>query len=710
LLTDDQDELSNSLAFMPKVQSLITSQGTTFKSFVPDATCCPSRAAILSGRYPRNTGVFSNDLGCGGTTWQDSTEPFTVAVTLHDAGYHTGLIGKYQNQYGMRNPGLLTWVPPGWDTWYAQAGAGFYYNYNISNQGVQEVHGNSYANDYSTDLFMRKGIDFLQNHSVNRPNDPFFLYMALIAPHQPEVAPQYVNSLPGIAPPIFADIYDIPNPDTHWFTRNAGVYGPYTQNGKDLATYQYRRRVLSLLSADDAIEAIINKVGAIGELDNTYIFFMSDNGYHFLDYGMLQGNFMPYERDVRVPFQLRGPGIPQGLVLTDPFVLSIDMAPTILDLADIAIPDYMDGQTVLPWLDAANIAVGPNPGGDFLIAHVGQVAPARANVPCALTDLTCGRLGSATLPPLFTGTPECACQDGKNNTYNCLRILTPSVNVKYCEFIDNDNFRELYDINADPHEAHNIYSSTLSSSPATIATYAARLATLGTCVGPACRTRPYPALPCASSPCQNSGVCHDGPNYSHTCTCPAGWTGANCEIDIDECAAHPCVNGGTCSTPNFNSYQCACPAGWTGVNCQTDIDECAAHPCVNGGVCSTPNFNSYQCTCPSGWTGVNCQTDIDECAAHPCQNGGVCSTPNFNSYLCTCAAGYSGVNCQTDIDECAAAPCLNGGTCTTPVINSFSCACAHSWTGPTCAEHGNDKDKGTGDDDYEGDKGKDDHY
>jgi N-acetylglucosamine-6-sulfatase len=733
------------MQYMPKVRQLITEQGTTFKGWVSDATCCPSRAAILSGRYPKNAGVQSNDVGCSDVFWQSTVEPTTMAVHLHDAGYHTGLIGKYQNQYGLRNAGLLSWVPPGWDMFYGQQGAGFFYNYNMSNNGVIETHGNNYANDYSTDVFARKALDFLDDHVATRPNDPFFLYTALIAPHQPEVAPQYANALPGITPPRFLDIYNLPDQDMHWFVRNAGVYGPYGANGQALADYQYRRRVLSLLSADDAIEAIINKVAAIGELDNTYIFYVSDNGYHFLDYGLLQGNFMPYERDVRVPFLMRGPGIPAGFTLNSPFVMNVDIAPTILDIANIAIPSYMDGQTILPFLDPAHLAIGPHPGGDFLIQHLGQVAPVRQNVPCALPNLTCGRLGGATTAPFFTGTPECACLDGFNNTYSCLRIVTTAVDMKYCEFTDNDvpAQREMYNIAVDPNESNNIYLSTLSSDPAQIATLSARLAVLKACTGASCQTRPYLPLPCASSPCQNGATCTDMPVYTYQCTCPAGYTGTNCEIDINECDSNPCVHGtcstpnvasyqctcdagwtgtncnqdidecssnpcvhGTCSTPNIASYQCTCNAGWTGTNCDQDIDECSSNPCVHG-TCSTPNIASYQCTCNAGWTGANCNQDIDECSSNPCVNGGVCSTPIFNAYHCSCPGGYTGVNCQIDINECASSPCLNGGTCSTPLPNMFFCECPPGRSGPTCAEHGNDKDKGNGDDDDdEGDKDK----
>ncbi|XP_052083796.1 uncharacterized protein LOC127721164 [Mytilus californianus] len=88
----------------------------------------------------------------------------------------------------------------------------------------------------------------------------------------------------------------------------------------------------------------------------------------------------------------------------------------------------------------------------------------------------------------------------------------------------------------------------------------------------------------------------------------------------DECAINPCLNGGTCSD-EVNYYNCTCAPGYTGNNCQTDINECFSNTCLNGGTCSDM-ANSFVCTCQHGFVGQNCKTELDECKSDPCKNNG----------------------------------------------------------------------------------------
>jgi Notch-like protein len=190
---------------------------------------------------------------------------------------------------------------------------------------------------------------------------------------------------------------------------------------------------------------------------------------------------------------------------------------------------------------------------------------------------------------------------------------------------------------------------------------------------------------CAGNPCHNGGACVDGVN-SYTCNCAPGFTGAQCQIDINECAPAPCQNGGTCAD-QVNGYLCTCPAGFSGTNCQVNIDDCAGNPCQNGGSCAD-GVNSYTCSCPAGFTGAQCQLNIDDCVGNACQNGSAC-VDGIAAYTCACPPGFSGAFCQTNIDDCAGNPCQNGGSCADGV-NSYSCACAAGYTGTNCEIDVND--------------------
>src|SRR5205823_5508084 len=115
ILTDDQRW--DSLWAMPNVQSELLAYGIEFtNAMVVNSLCCPSRTTVLTGQYSHSTLVYDDGGAYGGfnSFHGDSS---TIATWLHGAGYHTGLIGKYLNQYGG------TYIPPGWDRWVAFSGA-----------------------------------------------------------------------------------------------------------------------------------------------------------------------------------------------------------------------------------------------------------------------------------------------------------------------------------------------------------------------------------------------------------------------------------------------------------------------------------------------------------------------------------------------------------------------------------------------------------
>ncbi|XP_008281602.1 sushi, von Willebrand factor type A, EGF and pentraxin domain-containing protein 1 [Stegastes partitus] len=184
---------------------------------------------------------------------------------------------------------------------------------------------------------------------------------------------------------------------------------------------------------------------------------------------------------------------------------------------------------------------------------------------------------------------------------------------------------------------------------------------------------------CFLNPCQNKGTCEEvGAGY--VCTCMPGFTGAKCEIDIDECDSAPCQNGGLCKD-GMGDFQCQCKPGFLGSLCEAEVNECLSSPCLNEGVC-VDEVNKFTCSCAAGFTGSRCELEINECLSNPCLNGGVCEDLT-GGYSCNCAVGFSGDSCEINIDECYSTPCLNGGSCL-DAVNNFRCQCVEGYRGRLC--------------------------
>ena len=180
ILADDMRK--DDLKYMPKTRTLLGSEkGMRFeKAYVSNALCCPSRATIMRGQYAHNAGVWGNHNGPNGG-WEGyqnhGNERDNIATRLDDAGYRTGLFGKYFNGYWGGN----THVPPGWDSWFALFG--FRYNGYEANDNGNIRQFDTIRKNYVTDVLGGQTQRFIEA-SVNRKK-PFFAYVAPIAPHKP---------------------------------------------------------------------------------------------------------------------------------------------------------------------------------------------------------------------------------------------------------------------------------------------------------------------------------------------------------------------------------------------------------------------------------------------------------------------------------------------------------------------------------------------
>lgn len=457
--TDDLDMAE--VSTMPKLKSLMTDQGATCTNFfVTVSLCCPSRSTFLRGQYAHNTQVLTNGGNNGGYARVHALgiENSTIATWLRDAGYHTGLMGKYLNGYPTKDI-PETYIPPGWNEWYSPVEGKAYdeFNYKMNENGTIVTYGRG-PQDYMTDVLSGKAADFIQR-AASGPA-PFFLYVATYAPHQPATpAPKYANAFPNAKaprPPSYneQDVSDKPA----WVRQLPLLSDKEQANLDDL----YRRRIETLQSVDDLVENVINTLQATGELANTYIVFSSDNGFHLGQHREPAGKQAPYEEDIHLPLIVRGPYIEAGKTVGS-LIGNVDFAPTFALWANANVPDFVDGNSF------ARLLVGAAPVGwrqEFLIEHFNETSTVAPNA------------GTPTPPRAAKGIPE----------FHGLR----AADYVYVEYVTNE--RELYDLTNDPDELQNIAGS---ADPVLLATLSARLAELKTGAGASMRAaeqKPMPAL------------------------------------------------------------------------------------------------------------------------------------------------------------------------------------------------------------------------
>ncbi|KAM6903019.1 glucosamine (N-acetyl)-6-sulfatase (Sanfilippo disease IIID), b [Xenentodon cancila] len=468
VLADDQDVQLGGMTPMKKTKELIGAAGATFvNAFTVTPLCCPSRSSILTGRYPHNHAVRNNSLSgnCSSLLWQNGPEAEAFPVYLSKQEYQTFFAGKYLNQYGKKEVGDVGHVPPGWYQWNALVGNSQYYNYTLSVNGKPEEHGGSYEHDYLTDLILNRSLHFLDDRS---PQHPFFMMLSPPAPHSPwTAAPQYQEEFNNVHAPRGGS-FDKPGKDKHWLLRQP--VNPMPNSSITFLDNAFRKRWQTLLSVDDMVALLVKKLDSMKELDNTYIFYTSDNGYHTGQFSLPIDKRQLYEFDIRIPLLVRGPGIDPNQTLQAP-VLNIDLAPTILDISGVNLSTVnVDGQSFLSQM-APSLRNGTTRS-LFLVEYNGEGYPEK--------DPACPKLG----PGLSECFPDCVCEDAYNNTYACVRTLDGKQNLQYCEFADSEFFVEVYNLTSDPHQLQNIVKTV---DPSVLQTMNQQLIKLQSCVGKSCR-------------------------------------------------------------------------------------------------------------------------------------------------------------------------------------------------------------------------------
>jgi arylsulfatase A-like enzyme len=336
ILTDDLS--TNLVRFMPQVMRMEQAGMTMSRSYVVDSLCCPSRTATLTGEYPHDDGVFMNGTKQGGYSsfLSHGDQLRTFGLTLHNAGYRTGFMGKYINGYHPNSDA----PNPGWDEWDAVGWGYPEFNYHMNVNGRLRWYGSA-PKDYLTDVLAQKATKFIDTaRSVNRP---FALEVATFAPHAPYVpAPRYAGALPGLHLPRTPAFDRLPAHAPSWLA----PHPPLRASQIAILNRTFLQRVRADLAVDDLIGRIFEALTRNHLLRNTYVVFSSDNGFHLGEYRLTGGKETAFDTDVRVPLVVDGPGVPAGRVAPQ-LAANIDLAPTFDVIGRAPVPSWVDGTSLL---------------------------------------------------------------------------------------------------------------------------------------------------------------------------------------------------------------------------------------------------------------------------------------------------------------------------------------------------------------------------
>lgn len=444
ILSDDHTNKAigiygNKLAKTPNIDR-IAKEGALFNNFfVTNSICGPSRAALLTGKYSHVNGFISNDK-------KFNIDQFIFSRTLEDSGYQTAWIGKWH---------LETLPQDAFNYWTVLPDQGHYFNPNFITQANDTVNHKGYVTDIITDLSK----DWIEKRDKDKP---FFLVIGEKATHREWLpAVEDLGSYDDVIFPIpstFYDTYDNRKAAAHqdmsisatmklgfdlkvnidyesdWIysrldTEQQNAYGAYYNDrvskefndkkleGRALAEWKYQRYMRDYFSTANALDRNIGKI--LNFLDdnnlaeNTIVIYGSDQGFYLGEHGWFDKRFI-YEESLRTPFMIRYPGvIKAGTVIEQP-VLNIDWAPTLLEIANAPVSKEIQGKSFFDLLKNNTISWR-----DRIYYHYYEYPQPHRVMP---------HFGIRT------------------------------AKFKLIRFYGDQNFWELYDLENDPKELHNIYN------------------------------------------------------------------------------------------------------------------------------------------------------------------------------------------------------------------------------------------------------------
>ncbi len=345
----------------------LADEGMLFRNcFCTNSICAPCRAVVLTGKYSHLNGVIDNRR-----TFDGSQQ--TVAKLLQKAGYQTAMVGKWH----------LKSAPTGFDYWHVLRGQGPYYNPAMRTpKGIVKHQG--YTTDVITDLVL----DFLKNRRAK--DKPFFVMYHHKAPHRNwQPGPKYLNLYDDVTIPEPDNLFDdyrgrgtaarvqemtvarhlnasdlklkppgdlTPQQRAAWdkaYDPKNKAFKEANLQGEDLVRWKYQRYIKDYLrciaSVDENVGRLLDYLDEAGLAENTIVVYTSDQGFYLGDHGWFDKRFM-YEESLRGPLLVRWPARIKPKAVSDEIVLNLDFAETFLDCAGAAIPDDMQGRSLLPIL------------------------------------------------------------------------------------------------------------------------------------------------------------------------------------------------------------------------------------------------------------------------------------------------------------------------------------------------------------------------
>ena len=308
------------------------------EAFVTTSLCSPSRASIVTGQYAHTHKVIDNDTDLNPNT------P-TYPMELKKAGYHTGFVGKWHMGHGTDER------RQNFDYWVSFKGQGRFIDPELNVDGDRKM-----IKGHMTDVLTDLAVDYIKERSQSE--QPYFLCLSHKAVHENFTPTDrhykaYINEQ-ITHPDSYADTEENYRGKPNWLVKQRkswhGAERDFANldrvDGDDLERF-IQVYAECMLGVDESVGKVVKTLKDLGEFENTVIVYLSDNGYLMGEHGLIDKRVM-YEESIRVPAFIHwGEKIKEGRICSE-FVLNIDIAPTILDIGGVEIPNTMHGRSFLP--------------------------------------------------------------------------------------------------------------------------------------------------------------------------------------------------------------------------------------------------------------------------------------------------------------------------------------------------------------------------